>query len=96
MRPIWRHFWVVLALAVGPSTHSFADGDIPAARLRELAEGLHDPGGVKRDVPASTVTLKLDNAKGCVFAIRGVFADDTTTEADDMDLCKDRTLRLTE
>jgi hypothetical protein len=41
----------------------FADSDIPAARLRELAEELHDPGGAKRNVPAATVTLKLDNVK---------------------------------
>lgn len=61
MRPNWRHFLALLTLFVVPRADTFADSDISASRLRELAEQLHAPGGAKRDVPPSTVTLKLDN-----------------------------------
>lgn len=61
MRPIWRLFLALVTLLVRPVVECAADGDISASRLQELVEQLHDPGGVKREVPPSTVTLQLDN-----------------------------------
>ncbi|MGL4322562.1 MAG: hypothetical protein ACRCTD_00875 [Beijerinckiaceae bacterium] len=43
-----------------------------------------------------SVTLMIKGKRGCQFDIRGTFDDSTTIESDSVDLCADKTLRLTE
>lgn len=46
--------------------------------------------------PGKSATLAIKGKRGCMFAIRGAYADDATVENDDVDLCKDSKLRLNE
>ncbi|MCO5092699.1 hypothetical protein [Bosea sp. (in: a-proteobacteria)] len=46
--------------------------------------------------PGKSTTLKLNKPQGCSYFILGKFADEAETDADGMDLCKDRVIRLTE
>lgn len=45
--------------------------------------------------PGKSVTLKLTKPQGCAYAVQGSFDDESET-AGDMDLCKERVIRLTE
>jgi hypothetical protein len=45
--------------------------------------------------PGKSVALKLNKPQGCAYTVQGKFDDDATSDAD-MDLCKDRVIRLTE
>jgi len=61
MRPKWRRFLLFVTLLVVPAAARANADEIPSSRLQELVEKLHDPGGVKREIPPTTVTLQLDN-----------------------------------
>lgn len=61
MRPIGRLFLLASLLVFVAQSAGVADDGIPVSRLRELADQLHDPGGAKRKIPSSIVTLQLDN-----------------------------------
>lgn len=45
--------------------------------------------------PGKSVPLKLNKPQGCAYTVQAKFDDDATSDAD-MDLCKDRVIRLTE
>ena len=45
--------------------------------------------------PGKSVALKLNKPQGCSYTVQAQFDDEATSEAD-MDLCKDRVIRLTE
>ncbi|MBN9456551.1 MAG: hypothetical protein J0I54_07995 [Bosea sp.] len=45
--------------------------------------------------PGKSVVLKLNKPQGCSYTVQAAFDDDATSDAD-MDLCKDRVIRLTE
>lgn len=45
--------------------------------------------------PGKSVALKLTKAQGCAFTVQGKFDDEADTDSD-IDLCKERVLRLTE
>lgn len=50
-----------------------------------------------KPLPAGQATTLLWKGRhGCVYDIRGTFGDETQTDAQNMDLCKDGKLRLTE
>lgn len=62
MRPFWRFILLaVLLLSAAFAQHAHAE-EIAASKLRELADRLHDPGGSKRQISASEVTLKRNQA----------------------------------
>lgn len=61
MRPVWRLILLYAVLPLMPLVAASYAVEIPAPKLRQLVEQLHDPGGVKRAIPPSRVTLKLDN-----------------------------------
>ena len=46
--------------------------------------------------PGKKITVTLPAGIGCVFDLAGAFTDESTMEAADMDLCKEKTLRLVE
>jgi hypothetical protein len=46
--------------------------------------------------PGKSAKLALKGAKGCSYNVLARFADGTETEGEDMDLCADQTIRLTE
>ncbi|MDX3807776.1 hypothetical protein ACXIUS_00995 [Bosea thiooxidans] len=45
--------------------------------------------------PGKSIALKLNKPQGCAYTVQAKFDDDATSDAD-MDLCKDRVIRLTE
>ncbi len=45
--------------------------------------------------PGKSVMLKLTKARGCAYAVLGRFDDEAETDSQ-IDLCKERVLRLTE
>ncbi|WP_112764095.1 hypothetical protein [Bosea sp. UNC402CLCol] len=45
--------------------------------------------------PGKSVALKLNKPQGCSYTVQAQFDDEATSDAD-MDLCKDRVIRLTE
>ena len=45
--------------------------------------------------PGKSVVLKLTRARGCAYTVQGRFDDEADTDAE-IDLCKERVLRLTE
>ncbi len=46
--------------------------------------------------PNAKTTLKLPKMTGCMVAVAATFEDDATAEFPELDICKDRTLRLTD
>lgn len=46
--------------------------------------------------PGKSATISIKGKRGCVFDIRGAYADDATVENDGHDLCKDSKLKLSE
>jgi hypothetical protein len=46
--------------------------------------------------PGKTAKLAIKGKQGCMFDVRGAYADDATVENDGVDLCKDSKLRLNE
>ena len=46
--------------------------------------------------PGARTTVKLNKPVGCNFYVLARFADDAESDAEAMDLCKDRSIRLTE
>lgn len=63
-------------------------GDQPrlVAKLAKLAKPL---------APGKSVALKLNKPQGCTYTVQARFEDEAESDAD-MDLCKDRVIRLTE
>ncbi|MGO4871645.1 MAG: hypothetical protein ACLPGW_13710 [Roseiarcus sp.] len=68
-----------------------------------LTELLASPAGspeskkiVSRLAPGKKVVVHLEHDKACLFDLHGVYADGTTTDADGVELCKDKTINLTE
>ncbi|MGD9635100.1 MAG: hypothetical protein AB7G28_03695 [Pirellulales bacterium] len=57
----WRFVLLCLAMSPAPPIAPAPADEISASKLHELVEQLHDPGGVKREIPPSKVTLKLDD-----------------------------------
>ncbi|CAM5769628.1 hypothetical protein [Bosea minatitlanensis] len=45
--------------------------------------------------PGKSIALRLNKPQGCSYTVQGRFEDDATSDAD-MDLCRDRVIRLTE
>ncbi|CAM5194281.1 putative protein OS=Bosea thiooxidans OX=53254 GN=SAMN05660750_03275 PE=4 SV=1 [Bosea thiooxidans] len=45
--------------------------------------------------PGKSVALKLNKPQGCSYTVQGMFEDEAASDAD-MDLCRDRVIRLTE
>jgi hypothetical protein len=45
--------------------------------------------------PGKSIALKLNKPQGCAYTVQAQFADEAESDAD-MDLCKDRVIRLTE
>jgi len=45
--------------------------------------------------PGKSVALKLNKPQGCAYTVQGKFDDESASDAD-MDLCRDRVIRLTE
>jgi len=45
--------------------------------------------------PGKSVALKLNKPQGCTYTVQAKFEDEAESDAD-MDLCKDRVIRLTE
>ncbi|MGO4402825.1 hypothetical protein AB4Z10_01030 [Bosea sp. RAF48] len=45
--------------------------------------------------PGKSVALKLNKPQGCAYTVQGKFEDEADSDAD-MDLCRDRVIRLTE
>ncbi|KRE17661.1 hypothetical protein ASE63_00150 [Bosea sp. Root381] len=46
--------------------------------------------------PGKRATVKLNKPAGCSYAILAKFGDDVESDAEDMDLCRDKVIRLTE
>jgi hypothetical protein len=46
--------------------------------------------------PQAKTTLKLPKMPGCVVAIAANFADESSVQMDEFDVCKDRTVRFTD
>lgn len=46
--------------------------------------------------PGKSVALKLNKPAGCSYYILGKFADESESDNDGVDLCKEKSLRLTE
>lgn len=46
--------------------------------------------------PGKSVSLKLNKPAGCTYYLLGKFSDDSESDNDGIDLCKERSLRLTE
>ncbi len=47
-------------------------------------------------LPGKSAKLAIKGKRGCLFDVRGAYADDATVENDGLDLCKDSKLRLNE
>ncbi|BCB20471.1 hypothetical protein [Bosea sp. ANAM02] len=45
--------------------------------------------------PGKSVSLRLNKPQGCAYTVQARFEDEAESDAD-MDLCKDRVIRLTE
>lgn len=59
----------------------------PARLVGKLAKPL---------APGKSATVKLNKPAGCSYYVLARFGDDVETDAEDMDLCRDRVIRLTE
>ncbi|WP_332689266.1 hypothetical protein [Bosea sp. (in: a-proteobacteria)] len=46
--------------------------------------------------PGKSVSLKLNKPAGCSYYVLGKFSDESESDNDGIDLCKERSLRLTE
>jgi len=46
--------------------------------------------------PGKSVALKLSKPVGCSYYVLGKFSDETESDNDGVDLCKEKSLRLTE
>lgn len=46
--------------------------------------------------PGKSATLKLNKPAGCTYFVLGRFGDDVESDNDGVDLCKERSLRLTD
>ena len=46
--------------------------------------------------PGKSIAVKLNKPVGCSYFVLARFGDDVESDADSMDLCKDRVIRLTE
>jgi hypothetical protein len=46
--------------------------------------------------PGKSVKLALKGAKGCEYYVLARFDDDSEANSDGMDLCREKTIRLTE
>lgn len=46
--------------------------------------------------PGKSATIRLNKPQGCTYSILGRFADDVENDSDAWDICRDRTIRLTD
>ncbi|RDJ22846.1 hypothetical protein DWF00_05615 [Bosea caraganae] len=46
--------------------------------------------------PGKSVALKLNKPAGCSYYVLGTFSDEVQSDNDGIDLCREKTLRLTE
>lgn len=46
--------------------------------------------------PGKSIALKLNKPAGCEYYVLAKFDDDVESDAESMDLCKDKVIRLTE
>jgi hypothetical protein len=46
--------------------------------------------------PQAKTTLKLPKMKGCQVAVAAIFPDEASIQADELDVCRDNTIRLTD
>lgn len=46
--------------------------------------------------PGKSASLKLNKPQGCTYFVLAKFGDDSESDSDSMDLCRDRVIRLTE
>lgn len=49
-----------------------------------------------KNIPPKAVTSRSVPKAGCIFDVKGAFADQSTVTAQDMNLCGQHTIRLTE
>ena len=67
-----------------PATHAIrAQQEAAASLAKPLA-------------PGKSISLKLNKPAGCTYYLLGKFSDDSESDNDGIDLCKERSLRLTE
>lgn len=68
--------------------------------LFEIATGGDQPrlvGKIAKPLaPGKSIAVKLNKPAGCSYFVLARFDDDVESDADAMDLCKDRVIRLTE
>lgn len=66
----------------------------------EIATGGDQPrlvGKIAKPLePGKSIAVKLNKPVGCSYFVLAKFGDDVESDADSMDLCKDRVIRLTE
>ncbi|PTM38602.1 hypothetical protein [Bosea sp. 124] len=66
----------------------------------EIATGGDQPrlvGKIAKPLaPGQSVAVKLNKPAGCSYFVLAKFGDDVESDAEDMNLCKDKIIRLTE
>lgn len=66
----------------------------------EIATGGDQPrlvGKIAKPLaPGKSIAVKLNKPAGCSYFVLARFGDDVESDADSMDLCKDKVIRLTE
>ena len=68
---------------------------VPATRVSVGVEG-QSASLAKPLAPNTKATLKLPKVSGCTVAVAATFEDDSTADLPDLDICKDRTIHLTD
>jgi hypothetical protein len=77
----------------GAAQRQFCDRHKPAA---DAAAPIIVARLTKPLEPGKSAKLAIKGKRGCLFDVRGAYADDATVENDGIDLCKDSKLRLNE
>lgn len=70
-----------------------------AVALTELTITAKDGAGrfvLAKDIPARTVISRTVPRAACIYDVKGEFADQSTVVAQDMNLCGQHTIRLTQ
>ncbi|WP_332680606.1 hypothetical protein [Bosea sp. (in: a-proteobacteria)] len=100
------------ALALLPALPALAQAKRPPAQIKitnartipleslEIATSGEQPRLVARLAkplaPGQSVSLKLNKPAGCSYYVLGKFSDEAESDNDGVDLCRERTLRLTD
>lgn len=111
MRPV-HVLSVACALALLPALPALAQAKRPPAQIKitnaraatlttfEVATMGEQPRLIaklaKPLAPGKSIALKLNKASGCTYNVLARFDDDAESDAESMDLCRERAIRLTE